>query len=134
MVHALITMPLTVWILRGFLVEIPKEYEEAAMIDGCSRFVAFIRIILPSIIPGVLLAALFSFVFSWNDYLLTLLLGGRSTLTLPVAIAALQTTRVVLWGQLTAGACLSVVPAILLAVLMRRHLTRGLSFGLIDGG
>ena len=133
MVHTMITLPLTVWIVRGFLIEIPKEYEEAAMVDGCSRLSAFVRVIIPAIMPGILLAVLFSFVFSWNDYLLTLLLGGRSTATLPVAIAALQTNRVVLWGQFTAGACLSLIPAIMLAVLMRKHLTRGLSFGLVGG-
>jgi len=131
--HTLITLPYIVWIMRSFLVEIPKEIDEAALVDGCSNISVLTRIILPMVIPALVVCSLFAFLFSWNDYLLTFLLTERDTNTLPVAIAALQTKRIVLWGQLTAAGTLSLAPALAFAFLARKYLTRGLSFGLIKG-
>jgi len=132
--HLLITLPYVVWIMRSFFIEIPSEVEEAALVDGCSRIRILISIILPMVAPAIIVSALFAFLFSWNDYLLTLLLTERETNTLPPAIATIASTEyVVLWGQLTAAGTLSLAPVIAFVFLARKYLIRGLSFGLIVG-
>ncbi len=126
-------LPYTVWILIGFFQSIPLDLEEAAMIDGCSRFEAFLRIVLPISLPGLLAAGVFNFILNWNEFLFALILTGRETRTLPVAIASLWTQQGVQIGAVSAATFLVILPIILLTWLIQKSLVRNLMFGSIKG-
>jgi len=118
-----------IWILIGFFQGIPRELEESAMIDGCSRTMAFVRVVVPISLPGVFSAGLFSFVLVWNEFLFALILTGNQSRTLPVALSALLTQRGLLIGPLAAGIVLIMVPMVGLYFFMRNFLARGLTLG-----
>ena len=120
-----------IWLLRGFFAEIPTELDEAAMVDGCTRFGAFARVVLPLAAPGLAAAAIICFIFSWNEFLFALILTNLSAKTLPVAAAGFVTDRLVLWGELCATAVVIYLPVMLFALLTRRHLIRGMTMGAI---
>jgi multiple sugar transport system permease protein len=120
-----------IWLLRGFFAEIPPDLDEAAMVDGSTRFGAFVRVVLPLALPGVVAAGIISFIFSWNEFLFALVLTSMEAKTLPVAAAGFVTDRLVLWGNLCATAVVIFVPIMIFAVLTRRHLIRGMTLGAI---
>jgi multiple sugar transport system permease protein len=120
-----------VWLLRGFFAEVPTELDEAALVDGCSPFGAFIRVALPLAAPGIAGAAIICFIFSWNEFLFALVLTSLNAKTLPVAAAGFVTDRLVLWGDLCATAVVIFVPVMIFAVLTRRHLIRGMTMGAV---
>lgn len=122
-------LPYTVWILIGFFQSIPQELEEAAMIDGCSRLQALWRVTVPVALPGLLAAGTFNFILNWNEFLFALILTGRTTRTLPVAIASLWTQQGVQIGAVSAATVLVVVPVILLTFIIQKSLVRNLTFG-----
>jgi len=128
-VYLTISLPFVIWILIGFFQGIPRELEESAMIDGCSRTMAFVRIIVPISLPGFLSAGLFSFVLVWNEFLFALMLTGNYSRTLPVAISALLTQRGLLIGPLCSGIVLIMVPMVGLYFFMKSFLARGLTLG-----
>ncbi len=120
-----------IWLLRGFFAEIPPEIDEAALIDGCSRFGAFVRVVLPLAGPGLAAAAIICFIFSWNEFLFALILTNLSAKTLPVLASGFVTDRLVLWGKLCAASVIIYVPVVLFALVTRRHLVRGMTLGAI---
>jgi multiple sugar transport system permease protein len=120
-----------IWLLRGFFAEIPAEIDEAAMIDGCSRFGAFVRVVLPLAGPGLAASAIICFIFSWNEFLFALILTNLSAKTMPVLAAGFVTDRLVLWGKLCASAVIIYLPVMIFALLTRRHLVRGMTLGAI---
>lgn len=124
-------LPFLIWILMGFFEAIPNELEEAALIDGASRFTAFVRVIFPIAAPGVMAAAVLSFILCWNEFLFALVLTGADSSTVPVALAALQTQRGVLIGKLSAGVVMAIAPIVILSLFIQKYLVRGLSFGAI---
>ena len=124
-------LPFLIWILMGFFEGIPKELEEAALIDGATRFQAFIKVIFPISAPGVMAAAVLSFIMCWNEFLFALVLTGADSATIPVALAALQTQRGVLIGKLSAGVVIAIAPIVILSLFIQKYLVRGLSFGAI---
>ncbi len=124
-------LPYTVWILIGFFQSIPIEIEEAAMIDGCSRFTAFVRVIAPIALPGLLSAGVFNFILNWNEFLFALILTGRDTRTLPVAIASLWTQQGVQIGAVTAATVVTILPVIVLTYFIQKTMVRNLTFGAI---
>ncbi len=127
--HLIITVPFAVWMIKGFVQEVPRELEEAAMIDGASQL-SIIRIItLPLIAPGLVVTSLFCFIWSWNDFMFALILTRNSAITIPVAIAGMREAHGLMWGEVSATASLGTVPIILLAVVLQRYLVRGLSLG-----
>lgn len=128
-VYLTISLPFVIWILIGFFQGIPRELEESAMIDGCSRMTAFVRVIVPISLPGVLSAGLFSFVLVWNEFIFALILTGTGSRTLPVALSALLTQRGLLVGPLCAGIVLIMVPMVGLYFFMKNFLARGLTLG-----
>ena len=93
-----------IWLLRGFFAEVPTEIDEAALVDGCPRSGAFLRVVLPLTAPGLAAAAIICFIFSWNEFLFALILTGVEAKTLPVTAAGFVTDRMVLWGNLCAAA------------------------------
>jgi multiple sugar transport system permease protein len=127
--HLILTLPFAVWMIKGFIQEVPRELEEAAMIDGCSQ-VGLIRIVtLPLIAPGLVVTALFCFIWSWNDFMFALILTRNQAITIPVAIASMREVHGLAWNNVAATAALGTIPMIVLAVLMQKYLVRGLSLG-----
>ncbi len=124
-------LPFLVWLMMGFFEGIPKDLEEAALIDGSSPAGAFFRIIFPVAAPGIMSAAVLSFIMSWNEFLFALILTGAKTSTIPVAIAAMQTNRGVLIGKLSAATSLAIIPMIIISFGVQKYLVRGLTFGAI---
>ncbi len=124
-------LPFLIWILIGFFEGIPKELEEAALIDGANRFQAFVKVIFPISAPGIMAAAVLSFIMCWNEFLFALVLTGADAATIPVALAALQTQRGVLIGKLSAGVTMAIAPIVVLSLFIQKYLVKGLSFGAI---
>jgi multiple sugar transport system permease protein len=120
-----------VWLLRGFFAEVPPEIDEAALVDGCSRAGAFVRVVLPLAAPGIAAAAIICFIFAWNEFLFALVLTSLNAKTLPVAAAGFVTDRLVLWGNLCATAVVIFVPVMIFAAVARKHLVRGMTMGAV---
>ncbi len=124
-------IPFIIWILIGFFQGVPKELEESAMVDGCNRFTAFIRIILPISLPGILSAGVFSFVLSWNEFLFALILTGKKSKTLPVAVSGLITQQGTQIGAVCAAVILIILPMVILYFGLRTFLIKGLVAGAV---
>lgn len=128
-------IPYVMWLMRGFFVSLPKELEESAMMDGCGRFQAFVRIILPISLPGVLSTLIFSMILAWEELLFALVLTNRFASTIPVAIAGIagDTVNGANWGGLTAVGTITVVPVVIFALLVQKWLIQGLADGATKG-
>jgi len=124
-------LPFLVWLLMGFFAGIPHELEESALIDGCTPMSAFFRIIFPISAPGIMSAAVMSFIFAWNEFLFSLILTGAKTSMVPVVLAAMQTHRGVLIGKLSAATIIAILPMIVISFGVQKYLVKGLSFGAI---
>ena len=127
------SLPLVVWVMRGFFEGLPRELEESAEIDGCSRFGTFVRIVLPLTRPGLVAATIFSLVLAWNDFIFAAVLTSQRTQTLPVMMAGFTTDVGIDWGDMTASAVLVILPVIVFSILAQKHLVAGLSSGTIKG-
>jgi multiple sugar transport system permease protein len=125
------TIPLSIWMMVGFFDDVPIELEEAAMIDGSSRFGALIRVSLPIALPGMAATAILSFLYCWNEFLYAVILTGREARTLPVIITSFMTNRAVLWGRIAASGSLVLIPVLIFALLAQRYLVRGLARGAV---
>jgi multiple sugar transport system permease protein len=128
------TVPFVTWLLMGYFESIPEELEEAAMIDGATRFGAFYRVVLPLSAPGVLAAALYAFTQAWNEFLyaLVFITDGRLR-TLPVGLASFITGDVYGWGYLMAGAVLTTLPVIAAYIYLQKYMVEGLTAGSVKG-
>ena len=125
-------LPFAVWTLRGFVLGVPKELEEAAMVDGTTRFGAFVRILLPLIGPGLVATAIFAFVQAWNEFIIAyVFLHSPEKQTLMVWLASFTTLRGTDWGPLMAGATLCALPVVLFFVLVQRKIAFGLTAGAV---
>jgi len=129
--HITFTLAFIIWIMKGFFDDIPIEIEQAAITDGYTLFGAFRKIILPLVRPGIVATTLFSFIFSWNEFLFALVLGGSASRTLPAAFPGVVTPHGTLWGQLSAVGAVVTIPIIILAFVLKKDLVRGLSFGAV---
>jgi len=128
------TVPFVTWLLMGYFGSIPEELEEAAMIDGATRFGAFRRIIMPLAAPGVLAAGLFAFTQAWNEFLYALVfISDVKQRTLPVGLSTFITGDVYGWGYLMAGAVLTTLPVILVYTYLQRYMVEGLTAGSVKG-
>lgn len=125
-------IPLVIWMMRGYFVEIPSAMEECAMVEGHSRLGALRKVVLPVALPGMVATALLNFIFAWNEYFLALILAGRNTSTLPVAAATYVGRARVEWGNLFAINLIIMVPVIILTLILRQQLVKGLSLGTVD--
>jgi N,N'-diacetylchitobiose transport system permease protein len=127
-------LPFTVWTLRGFMLGIPQELEEAAMVDGSTRLGAFVRILLPLIAPGLVATSLFAFIQAWNEYLFAyVLLTDPEKQTATVWLAGFVTARGTAWGALMAGATLIALPVVVFFLLLHRKIAFGLTAGAVRG-
>jgi multiple sugar transport system permease protein len=126
------SLPYAVWIMAGFFAAVPREVDEAAMVDGCSRFGAFYRVILPLTAPGLAAASIFILLLAWNEFLFALVLaGGGTAKTLPVAAAQLIGQREIQWNELCAVSTATIVPLLLFFGLVHKYLLRGMIAGAV---
>ena len=127
-------LPFSIWTLRGFIVNIPEELEEAAMVDGCTRAGAFRRILFPLVAPGLVATAVFSFILVWNDYLIAfVLLRSPEKQTLGIWLASFTTNHGTQWGGVMAGSTLFAIPAVVFFLLVQRRVVTGLTAGAVKG-
>ncbi len=132
--HAAIQIPLVIWIMKGFFEDVPIEIEEASLVDGSSRVGALVRIVLPLAAPGFAVAAILSFLFSWNEFSLALILTSSPDLqTMPVALAQMNLLYGIRWDLLSAASAMYIVPTLLLALFLQRYIVRGLTMGSVKG-
>ena len=131
LLYTTVNLSLAVWLLKGFMDEIPREYEEAAMIDGYSRLQAFRRIVLPQAATGIAATAIFCLIFSWNEYAFSLLLTSGVAQTAPPFIPTIIGEGGLDWPAMAAATTLFLMPVLFFTVLLRDHLLRGISFGAI---
>jgi multiple sugar transport system permease protein len=128
------SLPLVVWIMRGFFEDLPRELEESAWVDGATRLRAFLYVVLPLIKPGLVAACILCLQLAWNDFLFAAVLTNNASRTLPVLMAAFSGGDTgVDWGGMTASGVLVILPVILFAFLAQRHLVAGLSSGAVKG-
>jgi len=126
--HLVVNLPLVLWLSSRFIEQVPQEIEEAALLDGCSRLSAISKIIFPLAAPGLIVAAIFAFIFSWNEYFFAFVLGP-TTRTLPVVVASyISHGHEVLWGQMSAAAIIACIPAFILTIMARNFVVRGFKF------
>lgn len=127
-------LPFVVWMMRGFFAEVPRDLEEAAMVDGDSRVGALWRVVLPLVTPGLAATAVFCLIVSWNEFLFALVLSQTdSAMTLPVGIAGRVTQYGIEWGAMSAAAVVAMIPILVFALIVQKYLVRGLSLGAVKG-
>ncbi|MCT9077647.1 carbohydrate ABC transporter permease [Streptomyces fulvoviolaceus] len=126
-------LPFTVWTLRGFIVNIPKELEEAAMVDGCSRTSAFIRVVFPLLAPGMVATSVYAFIQAWNEYLYALMLLSQENQTATVWLGNFTTKHGTEYAPMMAGSTMMAVPIVVLFLLVQRKMAAGLTAGAVKG-
>jgi multiple sugar transport system permease protein len=126
-------LPFAIWIMNAFFSELSPSLEEAAMIDGATRWSAFRDVALPLVLPGIATTAILCLVFSWNDYAFAVTFSGPDSQTLPIAASQLVTQTAIDWGQLTAIGTIVVAPMILVGLIVRKWLVTGLTLGAVTG-
>ena len=127
------SIPFSVWLLTGYLNDIPQELEEAAIVDGCNRFTAFMKIIFPLAVPGSIAALVYIFIYAWNEFLFATMFTGEETRTIPVTIYSFIGEHVIDWGLLTAGGIITGLPIIILFMFIQKNLISGLTAGAVKG-
>jgi multiple sugar transport system permease protein len=132
--HLVITVPIVVWVMIGHFEGLPIDLEEAARIDGANRFQTFLRVSLPLALPGITVATILSFIFSWNNFIFAAVLAGRRTRTLPVAVYNVLTFEQISWGPLAAAALCVTLPVLLLTLIAQKQIVAGLTQGGVKGG
>ncbi len=129
--YSTMNLPFAIWLLRGFFQEIPRELDESALVDGCSWFTAFLRVALPLAAPGIVVTAVFVFIFSWNEFLLALILTATRSQTLPVAVTGFIRETGIMWGHMAAAGVVIMTPMVLFSLAVQRYMVRGLTMGAI---
>src|SRR3954469_17442371 len=124
-------IPLATWLMRSFFNEVPRSYEEAAYLDGYGRFETFLRITLPLVAPGIVATAILTALFSWNEFLFAVIIGGDNVKTYPALIPTLAIGFQVEWARITALSVAAMVPPVLALIFLRNHLVRGMSLGAV---
>lgn len=122
-------IPFTIWMMRGFIEEIPQELEEAAWVDGCSRFQGLVRVILPVILPGIAATAIFCVIQSWNEFALAFFLTSFNSRTVPTTVTFFLTVLGIIWGEMAAVGVVATIPILIFSLVVQKYLIRGLTFG-----
>ncbi|MEM3815552.1 MAG: carbohydrate ABC transporter permease [Candidatus Bathyarchaeia archaeon] len=131
--YSVFNLPFAIWLLTSYIQELPREVYESALVDGASRINILRHIIVPLIKPSIAIAALFTFIFSWNEFLFALLLTRSHVRPFTVIIPSLIGGHVILWGAIAAVTLVGLIPTVILVLMLQRHLIRGLTFGAIKG-
>lgn len=131
-IYTAFNLPLSIWMMKSFFEELPNELEEAGLIDGGTVNTVFWKIVLPLAKPGLAVSFMLCFIFSWNEFMLAMILTGREAKTLPVMVTGyIQQTRGILWAEMSAASVLIMIPLIILTLFIQKHLVRGLTLGSI---
>ena len=131
LLYTAVNISLAVWLLKGFIDEIPREYEEAALIDGYTRFQAFVKVVLPQAATGIASTAIFCLIFAWNEYAFAVLLTTGTAQTAPPFIPTIIGVGGLDWPAIAAAATLFLLPVMIFTILLRKHLLRGITFGAV---
>jgi multiple sugar transport system permease protein len=131
--NSTVAIPFSVWMMTSYIDGIPRSLDEAAMTDGCTRFGALRRVVLPLCTPGIIATGVYIFITAWNEYLYALTLGGRNIKPITVAIQTLIGEYQIEWGLLTAGGIVGAMPATLLFLVIQKHLIAGMTQGAVKG-
>lgn len=132
--HCTLTLPLGVWLLWGFFKQIPQDVEEAAMVDGCSRLRAFVSVVLPLTLPGILTVSIFAFLLSWTDYTFALIMISTDSLkTVPAGLDTMVGSYELRWGEMMAGSTLIAMPLLVMFMFLSRYFIHGLAAGALKG-
>lgn len=127
------TLPFSTWMMKCFFENLPEEIIDAAKVDGCSPFATFWKIAVPLMRPGIVVTGVLCFIFCWNDYLFAAVFTSADQQTIPVAVTLLITQQGIVWGQVMATGVVILIPALLVGVMVRKHLVTGLSMGAVKG-
>jgi len=131
-IYSLFNLPFAIWMLKGFLTEIPLELEDAALVDGASRWIAFWRILLPLAAPGIMAAGIIIFTFAWSEFLFALILTATpNSQTFPVGVQGLVTQFEIIWNDMAASGVIAMALPLVLMIIGRRYIVAGLTFGVI---
>ena len=131
--HLIFTLPLTVWMMVGFIEAVPVEIEHSALIDGCSIPIMLLRIVVPLTAQGIAVTSILAFIASWNNFLFALVLANEQTKTLPVAVLGYIGYTSIQWGTLMAASCIITMPVVVLALCVQKYIVRGLIAGAVSG-
>jgi multiple sugar transport system permease protein len=131
LLYTAVNLSLSVWLLKGFIDEIPLEYEEAALIDGYTRFQAFYKVVLPQAATGIASTAIFCLIFAWNEYAFAVLLTSGTAQTAPPFIPTIIGVGGQDWPAVAAGATIFLLPVMIFTIMLRKHLLRGITFGAV---
>ena len=131
--YTVFTLPVSVWMMFAYFRQMPRSLEEAALVDGCTRWTSFWRVAVPLAAPGIVAAAVFTFIACWTEFFFALVLTSRNAYTLPTVFRAFLSFQGAQYGEASALAIVSLVPSIVLGVLVQKHLVRGLTLGAIRG-
>lgn len=131
--HTTLNLPFAIIMMKGFFQDIPLELEEAAQVDGCSRFHAFLRVCLPLTAPGLATTSIMVLLNSWNEFMFALILSGRTTRTLPVGISSFLGSVSIDWGASSAAASLATIPIFIAGIFIQKYFVRGLTGGAVKG-
>lgn len=131
--HLIIGLPLVIWVMLGFFEGVQAELEDAALIDGCSRFGSFLRVAVPLTRPGIVVSGILAFIFSWNNFIFAVVLAGPRLQTLPVAVFSMMSFEQTNWGPLAAAALLITAPVLILTLTVQRDIVAGLAAGGMKG-
>ena len=131
--YTVFTLPVSVWMMFAYFRGMPRSLEEAALVDGCTRWTSFWRVAVPLAAPGIVAAAVFTFIACWTEFFFALVLTSRDAFTLPTVFRAFLSFQGAQYGEASALAIVSLVPSIVLGVLVQKHLVRGLTLGAIRG-
>jgi len=133
LVYTAYNLPFAIWLMMGFFREVPVEIEEAALVDGGSRFKVFTKISLPLVAPGLVVTTIFTFIFSWNEFLFALILTRENARTIPIQLSFFEAPFIVPFGEMSALSLVTITPVIVLTLAIQKYLVRGLTFGALKG-
>jgi len=131
--YIMFNMAFAVWMMKGFFDEIPRELDEAAMVDGYSRMGAFRKAVLPQALTGIAATAVFCLIMAWNEFLFAYILSGFDTRTVPVALARIRGESGINWGTITATEVIYITPVVIFTFFLQKYLLRGITFGTVKG-
>jgi multiple sugar transport system permease protein len=133
LLYTAFNLPYVIWMMRGYIADIPAELEESALVDGCTRWQTLWRVVFPMARSGLMATAVFTFVFAWNDFLFALILTRTEVITFPVQLTHYMGGQSNFWSKIAAMSVLGTLPIFVAVTLMQRYLVRGISLGAVKG-
>jgi len=131
--YMLFNVPFTVWMMRGFFEEIPRELEEAARVDGCTTFQTLRKIVIPLALPGLIATSIFCVINAWNEFVYSLFLTSFKAMTTPTIVQVFLSVNGIIWGEMSAVGPVAALPVLIFALIVQKNMIRGLSFGAVKG-